>query len=47
MKFLIYLALGYLAYVVFLRPMLNPPQMKDNAHEEDNEDEYTDYEELE
>jgi|GEM_PF-2628004 len=48
MKLLIYILLFYLAYRVFLRPMLNPPQEGpidlDNLDEEDN---FIDYEEVE
>ncbi len=48
MKLLIYILLFYLAYRVFLRPMLNPPQDHPiDLDSLDEEDQYVDYEEVE
>lgn len=49
MKLLIYILLFYLAYRVFLRPMLNPPPHEGpiDLSEFDDEDNYIDYEEVE
>ncbi len=48
MKLLIYILLFYFAYLVFLRPMLNPPQEGPiDLDSLDEEGEYVDYEEVE
>lgn len=47
MKFLIYIAISYFVYTMFLRPLLNGPKQQksnDGAHKEDD---YIDYEEIE
>ncbi len=47
MKLLIYILLFYLAYRVFLRPMLNPPYEEPILDNLDEEEDYIDYEEVE